>query len=312
MSIVNFSDLITFSRASGGGRFNAQGQYEWLASDQPRFDFDPVTLQPRGILIEEQRTNFLLYSGDRLNAAWASYFINGIWLNFWTVSPSTDVGTPVDVGVVHRYVATPTVTPLFARQYSLFAAGKSYVASIWVYVPVTPGVNRFCINANFSDKENANTLFTYEFGKWVRLSVAVPELAANRSWIDFELYVNMGARPSSGITFYATAFQLEEGSFPTSYIPTTNSQVTRAADVARVNNLSPWFNAEEGTWKVRAQGIVGSPLLTAGGSIITADSAGVKDYTLTYSSNPGAEFMQIGQGHIQKIEYYPKGNVGGW
>lgn len=41
--------------------------------------------------------------------------------------------------------------------------------------------------------------------------------------------------------------QLEIGSFATSYIPTTTTSLTRSADVASVNTLSPWYNATEGT-----------------------------------------------------------------
>lgn len=39
---------------------------------------------------------------------------------------------------------------------------------------------------------------------------------------------------------------------PTSYIPTEASQVTRAADVASVNTLSPWYRADEWTLVVKA------------------------------------------------------------
>ena len=35
--------------------------------------------------------------------------------------------------------------------------------------------------------------------------------------------------------------------FATSYIPTTTTALTRSADVASVNTLSPWYSATEGT-----------------------------------------------------------------
>jgi len=44
--------------------------------------------------------------------------------------------------------------------------------------------------------------------------------------------------------------QFEEGSFPTSYIPTTSSTVTRSADVASMTgtNFSSWYNQGQGTF----------------------------------------------------------------
>ena len=46
-----------------------------------------------------------------------------------------------------------------------------------------------------------------------------------------------------------TNAQLERGSFKTSYIPTTSSQVTRAADIAEIagTNFSSFYNQSEGT-----------------------------------------------------------------
>jgi hypothetical protein len=52
---------------------------------------------------------------------------------------------------------------------------------------------------------------------------------------------------TSGI--YVWGAQLEAGSFPTSYIPTTSATVTRSADVASITgaNFSSWYRQDEGT-----------------------------------------------------------------
>jgi hypothetical protein len=60
---------------------------------------------------------------------------------------------------------------------------------------------------------------------------------------------------------YIWGAQIEVGSFATSYIPTTTTALTRSADVASVNTLSPWYNATEGT----LYGEVSSAAQTVGG-----------------------------------------------
>lgn len=60
--LSKLDSLLTFSRSSTATRFNASGALEVVESGQPRFDFDPVTLLPRGLLIEEARTNLVLNS----------------------------------------------------------------------------------------------------------------------------------------------------------------------------------------------------------------------------------------------------------
>jgi hypothetical protein len=56
---------------------------------------------------------------------------------------------------------------------------------------------------------------------------------------------NFAGNGTSGILVWGA--QLEAGSFATSYIPTVAASVTRSADVASVNTLSPWFNSVEST-----------------------------------------------------------------
>ena len=93
-STINFT-----GRASTGTYIGSDGLIKTAASGEARYQYNPLNLKlaPK-LLLEEQRTNLLLYSGDRLNAAWHSIFINGSGGNFWTVTASTEVGTPGHVG----------------------------------------------------------------------------------------------------------------------------------------------------------------------------------------------------------------------
>jgi hypothetical protein len=58
---------------------------------------------------------------------------------------------------------------------------------------------------------------------------------------------NTASTVSDGFFIYGA--QLEAGSFPTSYIPTSGSTATRAADVASITgaDFKKWFNPDEGT-----------------------------------------------------------------
>ena len=54
--------LLTFARASVANQFNAAGALVSVDVDTPRYDFHPVTHEPRGLLIEAEATNLFLNS----------------------------------------------------------------------------------------------------------------------------------------------------------------------------------------------------------------------------------------------------------
>jgi hypothetical protein len=65
LDFVNATALdsrITFTRTTTATVTNSSGAIQSSAINSPRFDYDPVTLQSKGLLIEEQRINLLLNS----------------------------------------------------------------------------------------------------------------------------------------------------------------------------------------------------------------------------------------------------------
>ena len=62
---------VTVTRAlNTATRVNNSGLVEIVNANLPRFDFDPVSLAPKGLLIEEQRANIAAYSQDF--SSWSS------------------------------------------------------------------------------------------------------------------------------------------------------------------------------------------------------------------------------------------------
>lgn len=61
---------VTFTRNSVGTYWDRSGVLRIAAANRPRFDHDPITLESRGLLVEQSATNLLDYSEQFDNAAW--------------------------------------------------------------------------------------------------------------------------------------------------------------------------------------------------------------------------------------------------
>ena len=62
--------VASFTRASVATVVNSQGLIEVVAPDTPRFDHDPASGAPKGLLLEESQTNSVRQSNEFANAAW--------------------------------------------------------------------------------------------------------------------------------------------------------------------------------------------------------------------------------------------------
>jgi hypothetical protein len=228
------------------------------ANNVARFDHNPVTGESLGLLIEEQRTNLVTYSEEFDDAAWtktrSSITANTIVAPDGTLTGDKLIGN------------TDNNTHRLDRSFS-WASGTSYTYSIYVKQGEQARIRISYPAASFATTAFADfNLFTgaatpgagatatiLNVGNgWFRCSVnATATTAATASLLNV-LLDNTGAATYTGDGYsgiYIWGAQLETGAFPTSYIPTVASQVTRSADAAVMTgaNFSSWYNQAEGT-----------------------------------------------------------------
>jgi hypothetical protein len=225
-----------------------------------RFDYDPVTLAPRGILIEEQRTNLMLRSEEFDNASWTKLGAT-ITAN---VAPSPD-GT---LGADALVEDTSTGAHVVFQPIS-FVSGTTYTATVFAKAGTRTRLNIVCVtgaifNGDF-DLTNGTIIGTYS-----GTSSITP---AGDGWYRCQMTATAGATASGNVQFrlissgtttsytgdgtsrlFLWGAQTEAGAFATSYIPTVASQVTRSADICNLTApmFTPWYNTNEGTFVVEA------------------------------------------------------------
>lgn len=248
---------ITFTRASSATRFNSAGTLVTMTTDQPRFDYDPVTLAAKGLLIEEARTNLCLQS-ETLQTTW-SPAASSVSINA-TVAPdgATTGDKLVEDGATSTHALQQFLTFSNATAYTMTGYFKAAERSwCWMFLPAAAFTATSGAYFNLGAGTVGSTISTgvtatiQAIGNsWYRCSITKTSTAAASGNTGFGIatadnvnsYAGDGA---SGIS--AWGMQLEAGAFPTSYIATTTAAATRAADVATITTLTPWFNATEGT-----------------------------------------------------------------
>jgi hypothetical protein len=220
----------------------------------PRFDYDPATLAPKGLLIEEQRTNLLTYSSEFDNAAWTKANT--------TVSANVTIA-PDGTLTADKLVENTTTAQHLILQYYATTLGQTYTYSIYAKMTSPAewtvfrlqlgsggGIGTFDLSAVTASITNANAIsasITPVGNGWFRCSLVSTSNGDGSNFIykNSVIYTGDG---TSGI--YLWGAQLEAGAFPTSYIPTNSATVTRAADNASMvgSNFSSWYNQSEGTF----------------------------------------------------------------
>lgn len=257
-----FPGTVTFTRASTATYFDSAGVLQSAAIDVPRLDYDPATLLPRGFLVEEQRTNSI--RNNTMQGAVAG--TPGTLPTNWSVDAAAGlttnvIGTGTSGGITYIDVqitgtATSTTYILVPEQSTQIAGanGQTWTMSAWWSVVGGTLTN---VTAYFFDVREVDSggvqltsgqiIVAAPTATFTRITATRTLNQATTAFAQprFRFTVTNGA--AVDFTLRIGLPQLELGAFATSVIPTTTTALTRSADVAAVNTLSPWFNATEGT-----------------------------------------------------------------
>jgi hypothetical protein len=249
---------------------NSSGNVVLINADLPRFDFDPLTLVCKGLLVEESRINLFQYSEDFSNAFW----IKGGMLAFGSGS-TVDAITSPD-GTVNADLLTENTSSgghtISTNLLFNFISGTSYTQSYFVKAngrtkfQTSYRSNWFGTSAiNFdliaktatvlggSTASTSGTITEFKNG-WFRFTHTATATATGSSASDtfFSFADATGSTSYTGdgtSGAYVWGAQLEVGAFATSYIPNLlNSTTTRNPDVATMTgtNFSDWYTATTG------------------------------------------------------------------
>ena len=223
----------------------------------PRFTYDPVTLQPRGLLVEDTRINRTLHSND---------FTNAVWTN--TIpGTSTRVNSNNSLGFMRGLITATSAGGGIRQVHSGLTTGISYALSFYIESAATSVLVLFengaatfgsahSVTINPSNgTAGALTGFTsvriVPFGPGYIYTLitgaAGGALAANIEW----RITNSGNSILLGRPQFELGLSAGVG-FSSSYIPTTTAVATRSADIPIITTAAaPWYNQTEGTFVVR-------------------------------------------------------------
>ena len=213
---------ITFTRASTATYVGANGLIKTVGNNEPRFDHDPATGESLGLLIEESRTNFIASSETTFSGTATGDFFRGKEIHNKSVNLNGfyfgSNSQSYNVSAGDKYCLTG-----FIRA----GSQTGNIGISWkdgLNAPVS-GVNNFTYTPT-TDGEFVT--FTFTFSQAVSGSIYCAITGGFGDDADFSI------------------IQLEKGSFPTSYIPTSGSTATRALEYGYTTNMD-FYNQNEGS-----------------------------------------------------------------
>lgn len=252
------TDLITFSRSSGGTYLDSDGVLKTASADIPRIEYD-ANGNVLGLLVEESRVNLVTYSEDFTDSSWTKtgtatvadssvttpdgqqngFLLEAIGTDRIEETPSTTITGAATVSVFAKYDNVPYIQitildPSANGQRQWFKIQDGTLGS-----SAAVGTGKNLVGASITDMGNG----------FYRVSLSVDGFSGQTArCLIYLARTDSSFDSASGDSAVIYGAQLEAGAFPTSYIPTSGSTATRAADVASIATSEFGYRDDEGTF----------------------------------------------------------------
>ena len=308
----------TVSRDGTATYFDKDGLLKTAAANEPRLDFDPLTGEYKGVLVEPAETNLFLYSEKFEESVWLNSDSAGIRV-FKTDNQAIAPNGTLTAGLIRpsslpnvehpmRYSNTNISSSIFQNPFSwsIFVKPAGYnffglrtnVNNVW-----SLAMWNLQTGAPFSISNNYTNSFIQKLPNgWYRVGVTAPNSTITS--------IQHISSPNGSISFtgnevdgtYVWGAQLKTGTIATSYIPTTGSQVIRPADSITVPSYSSLF----GTRNTRLFVLDGETRAVLNGEDFQLPTGHNK---LTYERSALPTSAEIVSKNIQSIQYGLQQNI---
>jgi len=228
-----FSELIDFTRSSTGTYLGSDGLIKTANVDEPRLEYD-ASGQPLGLLIEEQRTNEVRYSNSLSGSAWSG--TNCTITTDSTTSPDGNINASKltcsgGSASVWQFPMPSGLSGNYSNSIYLKADTLNYAQLNVGYLTTDFVANFDLVNGTVTHILGTGATITDVGNGWYRCTLPFNTLGSGGFSVTPIDSMSSTRRSGAVGSVFVYGAQLEQGAFPTSYIPTSGSTVTRNKDV---------------------------------------------------------------------------------
>ena len=248
---------ISLTRGSCASYIGPSGYVMYAATNQPRFDHDPDTLQPKGLLVEDSATNYLNWSESFATSGGC----NNNWIDF-SVTRTTGNTSPQNNLTAIRFTATGANATIISSS----LVGETFWGSWSSWIRGLSGTEIIYTTMDGgSSWKQVNGIST----KWKRFGSYVEPQDLGMTTGNFQFGYRLGntndsveiwgAQVEKRTQFWggqANQSPIFNVSY-TSYIPSGSTRGTRSFDICQASGSSftSWYGYTQGTFLLETNNV---------------------------------------------------------